>query len=258
MDVKHPGSQKDVASNWEPAHSFVEDTISGAETAAAPCLPDLAVTHLPLCPRGGVRDRGLYTASYLSFGIPSILCSVSGPGCKVESFMGTFSFLFFLSGDPSVWVAISHSSLRMSTGHSGPILTLSTDAAGTSLSSPQSLVADASIWANSQLAVEIRCVVYGFFVVVLPPPPHGSVALWYSKTPQRPACERFSQCGNFSIMTSSPGWVCVPNSFVSFCLLYFVLPPFKENGLPLWVPGVLRQHSEVVLWKLLSIQRIFR
>ena len=36
------------------------------------------------------------------------------------------------------------------------------------------------------------------------------------------------------------------------------MPPFKENGLPFWVPGVLRQHSEVVLWKLLSIQRIFR
>ena len=42
-----------------------------------------------------------------------------------------------------------------------------------------------------------------------------------------------------------------------FCLLYDVLYPFKENGLPFWVPGVLRQCSEVVLWKLLSIQRIF-
>ena len=30
--------------------------------------------------------------------------------------------------------------------------------------------------------------------------------------------------------------------------------PFEENGLPFWVPGVLCQHSEVVLWKLLSIQ----
>ena len=39
-----------------------------------------------------------------------------------------------------------------------------------------------------------------------------------------------------------------------FCLLYF---PFKENGLPFWVPGVLHQCSEVVLWKLLSIQMIF-
>ena len=42
-----------------------------------------------------------------------------------------------------------------------------------------------------------------------------------------------------------------------FCILYFVLQPFKKNGLPFWVPGVLHQDSEVVLWKLLSIQMIF-
>ena len=27
--------------------------------------------------------------------------------------------------------------------------------------------------------------------------------------------------------------------FLSFYLLYFVLPPFKDNGLPFWVPDVL-------------------
>ena len=68
----------------------------------------------------------------------------------------------------------------------------------------------------------------------------------------------FLLCGNFSSFTTpSPGQVSVPNSFVSFCLLYFVLPPFEENGLPFWVPGVLRQCSELVLWKFLSIQMIF-
>ena len=39
--------------------------------------------------------------------------------------------------------------------------------------------------------------------------------------------------------------------------LSFCLSAFKENGLPFWVPGVLHQRSEVVLWKLLSIQMIF-
>ena len=34
--------------------------------------------------------------------------------------------------------------------------------------------------------------------------------------------------------------------------------PFEENGLPFWVPGVLYQHSEVVLWNLLIIQMIFQ
>ena len=45
---------------------------------------------------------------------------------------------------------------------------------------------------------------------------------------------------------------------LSFYLLYFVLPPFEDNGLPFWVPDVLCQHSEVVLWNLLSVQIFFR
>ena len=38
-----------------------------------------------------------------------------------------------------------------------------------------------------------------------------------------------------------------------FCLLCFFLPPFEDNGLPFWVPDVLCQRSEVVLWNLLSV-----
>ena len=44
---------------------------------------------------------------------------------------------------------------------------------------------------------------------------------------------------------------------LSFYLLYFFLPPFEDNGLLFWVPDVLCQHSEVVLWNLLSIQMFF-
>ena len=44
---------------------------------------------------------------------------------------------------------------------------------------------------------------------------------------------------------------------LSLYLLYFFLPPFKDNGLPFWVPDVLCQHSEVVLWNLLCIQMFF-
>ena len=47
-DVNHPGSHEDIVSNWKHAHSLVEDAVSGAETVAAPCLPALAVTCLPL------------------------------------------------------------------------------------------------------------------------------------------------------------------------------------------------------------------
>ena len=34
--------------------------------------------------------------------------------------------------------------------------------------------------------------------------------------------------------------------------------PFEDDGLLFWVPDVLRQHSEVVLWNLLSIQMFFQ
>ena len=37
------------------------------------------------------------------------------------------SFLFRLSGDPRVWVALSHYSVRLFSGHSSPILTLRTN-----------------------------------------------------------------------------------------------------------------------------------
>ena len=47
VDVNHPGSQEDLVSNWGPAHSLVEDAVSGAEIA--PCLMALAVACLPLC-----------------------------------------------------------------------------------------------------------------------------------------------------------------------------------------------------------------
>ena len=52
VDIKHPGSQEDVVSIWEPAHSLVEDAISGSEIA--PCLLALAVARLPLCLQQGM------------------------------------------------------------------------------------------------------------------------------------------------------------------------------------------------------------
>ena len=68
-DVNYPGFQEDMVSNWEPAHSLVEDVVSGAKAAAAPCLLALAVAGLSLCLQGG-----LYVAAVLlSFDSPSIL-----------------------------------------------------------------------------------------------------------------------------------------------------------------------------------------
>ena len=58
--------------------------------------------------------------------------------------------------------------------------------------------------------------------------------------------------------TSFLGRSSLPTSFVSFfILLYFFLPVFEANDLLCWVPDVLCQHSEVVLWNLLSVLMFF-
>ena len=72
--------QEDMVSNWKPAHSLVDDAGLWGRDWSSP-LPSGSGCHttasLPLVGVG----RGLYAASYLSFGICSILSSVSGPGC---------------------------------------------------------------------------------------------------------------------------------------------------------------------------------
>ena len=55
-----------------------------------------------------------------------------------------------------------------------------------------------------------------------------------------------------------PGWSSLPTSFVSLFIFYiFSLPVFEDNGLLFWLPDVLCQHSEVVLWSLLSVEMFF-
>ena len=159
---------------------------------------------------------------------------------------------------------LSHvSSLRLSSGHSGLVSALS-NVACTSLFSPRLLVVDMSVWASSLLGIAIRhiiCVclfIYLFIYLFIFPP--GYAVLCDSKTPHRPAGESVSWClETFPLLRLPPRMDLHPYLFcLSFSLLYFVLPPFKDNGLPFWVPGVLCQHSEVVLWNLLSIQMIFQ
>ena len=54
------------------------------------------------------------------------------------------------------------------------------------------------------------------------------------------------------------GWSSIPTSFVSlFIFSIFFLSPFQDNGLLFWVPDVLCQQSEAVLWNLLSVQMFF-
>ena len=143
--------------------------VSGVEIAAAPCLLVLAVACLPLCLWLG----GGACTQLSSFGIGSILCSVRRPGCALEPFAEKFSLsLFFLFGDPQFGLLSHISSLRLSSGHSGLVLTLRTnDPACASLHSPHLLLVGVSICATSLLVVTVRhmfCGVFFFLPVMLP------------------------------------------------------------------------------------------
>ena len=86
---------------------------------------------------------------------------------------------------------LSHvSSLRLPSGHSGPVLTLS-NASCSSLFHPHLLVADAGVWGTFLLGVAFRHVICGFYLFFLPvrlsseiqklppdPPARGFPGVW--------------------------------------------------------------------------------
>ena len=57
---------------------------------------------------------------------------------------------------------------------------------------------------------------------------------------------------------SQDGFLSLPLLSLVLSFIFFSLPPFKDNGLSFWVPDVLCQHSEVVLWNLLSVRMFFQ
>ena len=207
-----------MVSNWKPAHSLVEDAHLWDQDWSSP-LPSNSGCHTPasLPPAEG---RGLYTPGQLSFGIGSILCSVSSTGCALEPFAVKFSLFFFFSNNPTVWVAISHQVpqivLRAFRPSPYPKHRLC------SLHLPvQLLLAGGKhkrlgyFSTGSCVQVSILWVfVFVFFSRLCCP--------LRSETPHRPTCERVSYClGNFSSFTTpSPGPVSVPNSFVSLFVFY--------------------------------------
>ena len=103
-------------------------------------------------------------------------------------------------------------------------------------SAPTWLVADASVWATFLLGVAFRLVICGFYLLFLPVrlpseigklPPDlpvrgfpGDWKLHLLRLPPRDGSPSLTLC-------------------LSFYLLYFVLPPFEDDGLLFWVPDVL-------------------
>ena len=143
---------------------------------------------------------------------------MSGPGCALDPFTGKFSLSFFpLSGDPTVWVAISRYLPRivLRAFRPGPYPKHQCCSRASLFSLPW-LVSEASIWAAPLLAVVIRCVFYGLFVFF-----SQLCCPLRFQTPHKPTCESVS-----SFTTLSPGWVFSPNFFVYvfvFYILYYLL-----------------------------------
>ena len=126
-DVNHTGSQEDVVSNWEPAHSLVEDAFSGAKIAL--CLTTLAVARLPLCLQWGNGPVHSWLAP-LWYSLSPLYCEQARLHLRLELFTGKFSlslfcFLSLSLAIPRFWLLSHVSSLRLFSGRSGLDLTLS-------------------------------------------------------------------------------------------------------------------------------------
>ena len=136
-------------------------------------------------------------------------------------------------------------SLRFSSGHSGPVLTLSMQ--------PVPLYPAPARWWQMQVSGlvfhwELQLGTYSLCVCVC-----VCVCVFhfwlccplrYQNSPQTHRWQGFLLFGNFSFRTPSPRWVSVPNSFVSFCLSYFVLL-LKRMGC---LSGCLVSSASVVLF----------
>ena len=77
------------------------------------------------------------------------------------------SFLSLSFAVPQFKLVTHKSPLRLPSGHSGPVLTLS-NAAGSSPFRPHLLVADAGVWGTFLLGVAFRHVICGFYLFFLP------------------------------------------------------------------------------------------
>ena len=123
-----------------------------------------------------------------------------------------------------------------------------------SLPSPCLLVACAGICAASPLGqLPQGSQSAGFNCLFIFPPCY--VALCASKAWHRFGSEKVSWCLETSLFLRLPSWDGTPSLPLLSLFLSFIFFPtsFSRLGLLFWVPDVLCQHLEVVLWNLLGV-----
>ena len=158
VDVNHPRSQEDFTSNWKPAHSLVENAMSGSEIA--PCLPALAVARLPLCLQQGERPVHSWLA-LLWYLLNPLFCERAR--LCLRTFHGKFSLSFFLSGyfySLGFYLTLAPSDRPQGVQAQSPPYAWSPRLP---VQCPSSLLADASVRDTSPLGVMARHVICGFF-----------------------------------------------------------------------------------------------
>ena len=138
----------------------------------------------------------------------SFFCERAWQCLRLELFAGKFSlslsfFFFPLSlAIPQFGLLFHVSSLRLPSGHSGLVLTLS-NATCASLFSPHLLVLDTYAWATSPLEVVVRHVICGFYLFIFPPVMLPSEI---PKLPTDPPVKVFPGVWKFFFYNSLLGW----------------------------------------------------
>ena len=120
-------------------------------------------------------------------------------------------------------------------------------------------MADAGVCAASPLGeLPLGSHSVGFNYLFIFPPCY--VVLCASKARHRLGSESVSWCLETSLILRLPSQDGAPSlpllSLFSIFYIFF-LPVFEDNNLLFWVPDVLCQHSEAVLWSLLSTEMFF-
>ena len=143
--------RKSLVRNWRSVCSVVGDATSGAEFAPFPS---------PLLP-ASARVGPVHS-------LRALLWTCSVPlFCERQAVCSGW-LIFSLSFAVPQFKLVSHkSSLRLPSGHSDPVLTLS-NAARSSPFCPHLLVADAGVWGTFLLGVAFRQVICGFYLFFLP------------------------------------------------------------------------------------------
>ena len=128
---------------------------------------------------------------------------------------------------------------------------------------PRLLVTDTSIWGTSLLGLAFRHVICGFYLFFLPVMLPSEIR----KLPPDPLVRGFPRVWKLLLFQDSLPWMNLSSLSLFSLSLSFIfcpfegqcllLPPFKDGGLLFWVPDVLCQNSEVVLWSLLIVHMFF-